>query len=229
MSNILVLLFKDSSNIIFKEYLDSIEVKSAFINTNKSLSEITDYSGIHEDEENLNSKYDFLKKILRLLNDNIKLINISFENNQLIKNALNLAADQVINNINEKLDVALELATYISNQLSRSSKKLTEDEIKFEIDITIQLFAYLNDKDTFLNVIKNNLGKRLIGSYSYGNNEEKYLINKLTEICGINFTTPLTKMMEEITYSQELTTSFSNYIEQNQIHLPFMEFRFNVI
>lgn len=60
-----------------------------------------------------------------------------------------------------------------------------------DISQTVQLFAYLTDKDLFAEIYRNQLAKRLLNQKSASDDMERVMIGKLKMKCGAQFTTKM--------------------------------------
>lgn len=59
------------------------------------------------------------------------------------------------------------------------------------------------------------LAKRLIYGASVSDELEMNMINKLKEICGVEYTSKLSKMFTDISLSSDLNTKFKTYTKEN--------------
>lgn len=57
--------------------------------------------------------------------------------------------------------------------------KLSEEETEVYLEKTVQIFAYLTDKDLFADIYRNLLAKRLLNQRSASDDMEKLIIGKL--------------------------------------------------
>ncbi|KAI9493423.1 Cullin [Zychaea mexicana] len=79
----------------------------------------------------------------------------------------------------------------------------------------IALFKYVEDKDIFQKFYSRMLAKRLIYSTSSSEELEMNMINRLKEICGVEYTSKLNKMFTDMSLSNDLNITFREYLKQN--------------
>ncbi|KAI7880942.1 Cullin-domain-containing protein, partial [Lichtheimia hyalospora FSU 10163] len=79
----------------------------------------------------------------------------------------------------------------------------------------VTLFKYVEDKDIFQKFYSRMLAKRLIYSTSSSEELEMNMINKLKEICGVEYTSKLNKMFTDISLSTDLNSTFREYLKQH--------------
>ena len=112
-------------------------------------------------------------------------------------------------------------AKYCDSILGKSSEVKEETNIEQMLDRFFLLFKYIDDKDVFQKFYSKLLSRRLINGISVGEDIEFYVISKLREICGYEYTSKLQRMFTDINVSRELNQSFSRYLNQdmgNQVH-----------
>ncbi|CAO3629909.1 unnamed protein product [Mucor fragilis] len=79
----------------------------------------------------------------------------------------------------------------------------------------VTLFKYVDDKDVFQKFYSRMLAKRLIYGASSSEELELNMINRLKEICGVEYTSKLNKMFTDMSLSSDLNTKFRGYIKGN--------------
>ncbi|PAV79366.1 hypothetical protein WR25_20618 [Diploscapter pachys] len=70
------------------------------------------------------------------------------------------------------------------------------------------MFKYIEDKEFFLEIYTDLLGKRLINDKSASIDAERNVISKLQQMCGFEYTRKLNSMLTDIQPSQELSSEF---------------------
>jgi hypothetical protein len=80
----------------------------------------------------------------------------------------------------------------------------------------VTLFKYVDDKDVFQKFYSRMLAKRLIYSASSSEELELNMINRLKEICGVEYTSKLNKMFTDMSLSSDLNTKFRNYLKEKE-------------
>ncbi|KAI8642535.1 Cullin [Parasitella parasitica] len=73
----------------------------------------------------------------------------------------------------------------------------------------VTLFKYVDDKDVFQKFYSRMLAKRLIYGASSSEELELNMINRLKEICGVEYTSKLNKMFTDMSLSSDLNTNVS--------------------
>ncbi|KAF7721987.1 Cullin-2 [Apophysomyces ossiformis] len=83
----------------------------------------------------------------------------------------------------------------------------------------ITLFKYVDDKDVFQKFYSRMLAKRLIFGVSASEEMEANMINRLKEICGVEYTSKLNKMFTDMSLSNDLNTNFKDFLKQKPYKL----------
>ncbi|KAI9261530.1 Cullin [Phascolomyces articulosus] len=136
------------------------------------------------------------------------------------------AGKKDISTVPSALDNTTSTTTSTSGS-SNSKKKVnlrrpdTEDFMDPEEKLLkmITLFKYVEDKDVFQKFYSRMLAKRLIYSTSSSEELEMNMINRLKEICGVEYTSKLNKMFTDMSLSNDLNNSFRDYLRQNSSKL----------
>lgn len=81
----------------------------------------------------------------------------------------------------------------------------------------VTLFKYVEDKDVFQKFYSRMLAKRLIYGASSSEELEINMINRLKEICGVEYTSKLNKMFTDMSLSSDLNTKFKNYVKEKNL------------
>lgn len=81
----------------------------------------------------------------------------------------------------------------------------------------VTLFKYVEDKDVFQKFYSRMLAKRLIYGASSSEELEVNMINRLKEICGVEYTSKLNKMFTDMSLSSDLNTKFKNYVKEKNL------------
>jgi hypothetical protein len=79
------------------------------------------------------------------------------------------------------------------------------------------LFKYVDDKDVFQKFYSRMLAKRLIYGASSSEELEVNMINRLKEICGVEYTSKLNKMFTDMSLSSDLNTKFKSYVKEKSL------------
>ncbi|CAE6458207.1 unnamed protein product [Rhizoctonia solani] len=105
------------------------------------------------------------------------------------------------------------LAKYADALLRKHSKLCEEDVLEDQLTKVMTLFKYIEDKDVFLTFYTIKLSRRLIYDLSGSNENEAYMISKLKETCGFEYTDRLQRMFVDIELSKDLTDQFRERME----------------
>jgi cullin 1 len=86
----------------------------------------------------------------------------------------------VVNRDTGKYKTADLLSTFCDRILKTgSTEKLSDAEIEEFLTKTVHMFSYLNEKDLFAEIYRNQLSKRLLNQRSASDDMEKFVIGKL--------------------------------------------------
>ncbi|ETO18172.1 hypothetical protein RFI_19111, partial [Reticulomyxa filosa] len=98
---------------------------------------------------------------------------------------------------------------------------LSESDLLSQLDQIVKVFAYVNDKDLFLEFYKKLLAKRLLTKKSINDHAEKHFVTKLKLRCGAQFTSKLEGMLKDMQRSTEHANKFERYIKDRRRELPY--------
>ncbi|KAI8983702.1 Cullin [Pilobolus umbonatus] len=110
-----------------------------------------------------------------------------------------------------------------------NGKRPKKSDYAFEVDEVDQeeklmkmvtLFKYVDDKDIFQKFYSRTLAKRLIYNTSASEEMELSMINRLKEICGVEYTSKLNRMFTDMSLSSDLNPKFKSFLRENQDHHP---------
>ena len=104
--------------------------------------------------------------------------------------------------------------------------KLFETELEHRLDKLVKLFAYIHDKDIFLEFYRKQLAKRLLTSKSASERAEQQFISQLKLRCGAQFTSKLEGMIKDIGRSRDHELQFTRYLSAQKKKTPF-QYEFN--
>lgn len=110
--------------------------------------------------------------------------------------------------VNRDSRCAAHLASYIDEMLKNGVEGNSEVEIETKFEKVIVIFRYITDKDIFENYYKNLLCKRLLGSKSISDENERNMIAKLKAECGYQFTSKLEGMFNDMNISNNVMKEF---------------------
>lgn len=161
---------------------------------------------------------EFIKELLNIHDQYIDLIENYFSNDSLFQKALKRAFQEVINTDLGKFNTA-HLMSSFCDRILKGKEKLSGDETDRYLERTVQLFSYLNDKDMFAEIYRNQLSKRLLNQKSESDETEKNMIGKLKLKCGSQFTAKMEGMMNDLSIGIEQGAEFDEHFKRMRTSL----------
>ncbi|KAG4304576.1 hypothetical protein PORY_001969 [Pneumocystis oryctolagi] len=123
---------------------------------------------------------------------------------QTLRECLEFFINNSINNPSELL------AKHIDNILRSSNKSFDEESLEKEMDKILELFRFIQGKDTFEAFYKRDLAKRLLLNKSASIDAENTMLMKLKAECGSGFTQKLEGMFKDMHTSKTFMTLYKN-------------------
>jgi cullin 1 len=145
----------------------------------------------------------------------------SFEDNKLFKIA---KKDVFISFVNK--DNNIELIISFIDKLLKSD---ISEKYESYIDSIIILYSYIIDKDIFINLYRKSLSKRLLNQKSTNNDLEKYIISKIKIESGLQITSKIEGMMNDLVLSNQQNNYFNDYLKDKSIFIYNTEFNIHVL
>lgn len=108
------------------------------------------------------------------------------------------------------------LASHIDKILRKGGMVCSEFSVEEMLDQQVALFAYLLDKDLFIEVYRNQLARRLLQEKSEDIEFEKMMITKLKLQCGMSTIKHLEGMIADLILTQEDIKLYENVQEQQR-------------
>ena len=217
-------------NRITEEHLINILYNELLINNlNKLLlndSYGMKYMLVNEMLEDLNRLYKLTKKYTEQLHFIAKLFkdymynNIEFHsnidelisiNNKYDKYILEAFEDNIIFKIVKK-DVFISIFNNVTNieLMITYIDKILKSESN-DIDLVMKLFTYIVDKDIFVDYYRKYLCKRLLSQKTLNIDIEKLIISKIKIECGLQLTSKIEGMINDLLLSDEQNKHFIEY------------------
>ncbi len=155
----------------------------------------------------------------------------SFESDQAYKLTSKNSFEDFLNaNANRSAEyVAKYLDMYLNSDALKKIKKKTDEEIKGVIDSCMPLFKFILNKDIFEAFYLRRLCKRLLFHKLVSSECEKYLLDKLREECGMNYTRKAEAMFQDIEVTEELAKGFTKYVEDSGKPVSAIQFSASVL
>ncbi|KAJ3518485.1 hypothetical protein NMY22_g13651 [Coprinellus aureogranulatus] len=150
----------------------------------------------------------------------------AFKSDRDIEAALNEAFESFINSHPKAPEYT---SLFIDDHLKRGIKGLTDAEVDTILDKTITVFRYISDKDVFERYYKNHLAKRLLLKRSVSDDAERGMLSKLKIESGMQFTSKLEGMFNDIKTSADAMVEYQNYIAKPQRTTPAVDISVTVM
>mmetsp|Transcript_16886 Transcript_16886/g.32946 ORF Transcript_16886/g.32946 Transcript_16886/m.32946 type:complete len:759 (+) Transcript_16886:693-2969(+) len=157
----------------------------------------------------------FVQSLLDLHEKNQSLVKTEFEADSLFQKALKEAFETFVNHDVGKRSNAELLANYCDRILKSGGVKHSDTEIENLLERTVQLFSYLSEKDTFADVYRNQLAKRLLMNRSASDDAEHSIISKLRLRCGAQFTSKMEGMVKDLLTGNEYKKAFKDQVRSD--------------
>lgn len=113
------------------------------------------------------------------------------------------------------------LATYTDLILRKGASQIKDEkEMEDTLNSVVYLFKFLPDKDVFMLNYSKLLSRRLLTDTSASIDSESFIVQKLKQEQGLEFTQKLVKMISDIQISKDLNTEFQEHLGNKDIKLP---------
>jgi cullin 1 len=161
-------------------------------------------------EESTNESW-FVQALLALELRCRTFIYQQFQSSPLFQKAFKIAFEGIINAQLGKKSITELLSAYTDSILKGGGdQKFSETEMEDILDQIIHLFAFITDKDIFVEIYRNYLAKRILNNKSTSFDAEKSMINKLKLKCGAHFTSKLEGMITDLMLGTTLPNECKN-------------------
>jgi cullin 1 len=138
-------------------------------------------------------------------------VNREFDGHALFQKALKDAFSEFVNADIGKVKSAECISTFCDRLLKTGGEKMSEQETEEYLEKAVQLFAYLQDKDLFAEIYRNQLAKRLLNQRSESDDMERTMIGKLKMKCGAQFTSKMEGMLNDLAVGVDHQTEFNTF------------------
>lgn len=219
-------LKSECNDLIIREDLEALNnmyklLKPTHIGINHMVEKLQEYIARigHEKIQSLkgeNLPTLFVETLLELHTKYMNIIKETFASDPEFISSLDKACTIIINMKHENRLSAKApelLAHYCDSLLRKSSKVVMDIEIEEKLLYSITIFKYLDDKDYFQRFYQKILARRLINQQSISMETEEFMVAKLKEICGYEFTGKLLRMFQDIKVSNDLSNEFLDYLK----------------
>lgn len=203
-----------------------------------AIRQLYDYFGTHVKKEGLNSVQAvvdsaindpklYINIIWNVFSKYKNLIKDSFASDLQFFKALDSAAIDFINEnaVTLKANTSKKtpelLAKYCDILLRNRGKASDETELEVLLSEAVDIFRFIRDKDVFNNFYLRQLAHRLLQDLSESSDAEASILSKLKETCGVEYTSKLQRIFQDIELSKELNKTFKNSILGSNLLLDF--------
>lgn len=153
----------------------------------------------------------FIKRLLAL-HDHFKLlVTTHFSSHALFQSALKQAFSTFVNKDVGKHSNAELICTFCDRLLKTGGEKVTEEALEAYLEKSVALFSYLQDKDVFAEIYRNQLSKRLLNQRSASDEAERAMIGKLKRRCGAQFTAKMEGMLHDLAMGVDHKSDFTTF------------------
>lgn len=123
------------------------------------------------------------------------------------------------------------MSSYCDGLLKKggSAEKLSDDEAEEVLDKVVRLLGYISDKDMFAEFYRKKMARRLLNDRSLSDDRERFVLSRLKQLCGAQFTTKMEGMVTDLQLGREKQAQFENWAERQQVSVPIDSFNVTVL
>lgn len=107
------------------------------------------------------------------------------------------------------------LANYADRLLRRKDKTADEGNLESSLHRLGVLFTCIEDKDIFREIYSMGLAKRLVYGFSVSDEAEMSVVSKMKEVCGVEYTSKMERMITAVNVSKDITDRFNRNMERD--------------
>lgn len=107
------------------------------------------------------------------------------------------------------------LANYADRLLRRKDKTADDGNLESSLHRLGVLFTCIEDKDIFWEIYSMRLAKRLVYGFSVSDEAEMRMVSKMKEVCGVEYTNKLERMIIAVNVSKDITDQFNRNLERD--------------
>ncbi|XP_077544806.1 cullin-1-like [Haemaphysalis longicornis] len=139
----------------------------------------------------------------------------------------NKACENLVNNnavtkrVNSSEKSSELLVQYCCGLLNKAYDNQNTSDIQDDLDKVIVLFKYIKDKDTFEKLYSKMLADRLVNQTSISHEVEISMISRFKQSCGINYTSKLERMLQDVRLSRDLNGEFTKQVTGGSVSIGF--------
>ncbi|TKR67315.1 hypothetical protein L596_023487 [Steinernema carpocapsae] len=176
---------------------------------------------IAAESNDVNDPKPYVRAILDVHRRYLHLVTTAFQNDSGFVQSFDKACNVFVNknaitrtrtNINKSAEL---LARYADLLLRKGGIRSVEDnDTEDQLNETMVVFKYLEDKDIFQKYYTKMLAKRLTSDMSASDDSEGRMISKLKTMCGFEYTNNLQRMFTDVGLSRDLNEKFHEKISE---------------
>ncbi|KAG5628236.1 hypothetical protein H5410_013454 [Solanum commersonii] len=185
---------------------------------------------VKQAEDAASNKKVFVRKVIELHDKYLAYVNNCFQNSTLFHKALKEAFELFCNKGVTGSSSTELLATFCDDILKKGgSEKFSDDAIEEMLEKVVKLLAYISDKDSFAELYRIKLARRLLFGNSANDEHERSVLTKLKQQYGGQFTSKMERMVTDLTLARENQASFEEYLSNNPIANPGIDLTVTVL
>ncbi|KAM7541218.1 hypothetical protein Aperf_G00000044240 [Anoplocephala perfoliata] len=104
------------------------------------------------------------------------------------------------------------LAKYADILLRKSTKDVQNVDLDEALSHVMKVFKFVEDKDVFQKFYSNMLARRLVNNQSISEDAEGSMITLLKNSCGLEYTSKLQRMFQDVSSSRDLNACFNEWL-----------------
>uniref|UniRef100_A0A1I7ZVI1 CULLIN_2 domain-containing protein n=1 Tax=Steinernema glaseri TaxID=37863 RepID=A0A1I7ZVI1_9BILA len=181
---------------------------------------------IAAESNDTNDPKPYVRAILDVHKRYLNLVQYAFQNDSGFVQSFDKACNEFVNknaitkrypSINKSAEL---LARYADLLLRKGSIRSLEDsDVEDQLNETMVVFKYLEDKDIFQKYYTKMLAKRLTSEMSASDDAEGRMISKLKTMCGFEYTNNLQRMFTDVGLSRDLNDKFHAEVAAGKVSL----------
>lgn len=195
---------KEMLNIIILEKGAEINLKSKEAMANVR-SVKGNGKGRSENSNPTSIAIQWVEQVLSLKDKYDDILVKCYGNNTGLRASVESSFSQFVNQIPK---VPEYLSLFIDDNLKKSLKGKSDNEVEEVLDKSVVLFRFISDKDLFENYYKAHFAKRLLNGRSLSDDIERSMIAKLKMEIGTSFTSKLEGMFRDMKISKDMMADY---------------------
>ncbi|KAJ8636597.1 hypothetical protein MRB53_010864 [Persea americana] len=172
---------------------------------------------VKEVENATSDEQGFIRKVIKLNDKYTGYVKNCFMDNALLAKALKQAFEIFCNKSIAGISMPELLATSCDNILKKGGgyEKLGDGDMEEMLEKVVMLLTYVNQKDIFAEFYRKKLASRLLFDGRAGDDREMFILSKLKQQWGSEFTFKMEGMVMDSRLAREGQENFENYLVEN--------------